>query len=144
MTTSSDDDSSVDILPPAQRDGKGGLLPGQRSINPKGRPPIIKDIKDAAKSHTRQALNTLISVMNDPDCPAASRVTAAEAILNRGWGRPLQNVEARVEVTDVGATAAGVLMELSRKAREHRAERELEEQRQPGMIDVTPVSSTLN
>jgi hypothetical protein len=32
----SDDD--VELLPPAQRDGKGRLLPGQRSINPHGRP----------------------------------------------------------------------------------------------------------
>lgn len=131
----SDDD--VELLPPAQRDSKGRLLPGQRSINPNGRPPAIRDIKEAARTHTRQALNTLVSVMNDTDAPPASRVAASEAILNRGWGKPMQNVEARIDVTDTTAVAAQVLRELSDKARERRR---LDDERR--VIDVTP--SALN
>lgn len=129
------DDEAVEILPPAVRDRKGRLLPGQQSINPKGRPPIIRDIREAAKRHTRQALNTLISVMNDGDAPPASRVTAAEAILNRGWGKPMQNLEAKIEVTDTASIQAQQLMELTRRALDIRATRERE------LIDVTPASS---
>ena len=132
MTKASAKDDDVAITPPAVRDQKGRLLPGQRSINPNGRPPAIKDIKEAAKSHTRQALNTLIAVMNDADSPAASRVTAATALLDRGWGRPMQNIEARVDVTDMGKIHAEVLMELSRKAKEAKAAEK--------MIDVTPTT----
>lgn len=135
MSGSSQDDDTA-ILPPATRDAKGRLLPGQRSINPNGRPPAIKDIKDAAKAHTRAALNTLISVMNNLDAPAASRVTAAEAILNRGWGRPMQNIEARVDVTDLGTTAASVLMELTRAAKEAKQAGQI--------IDITPTKAAAN
>lgn len=135
MSGSSDNDD-IAILPPATRDRKGRLLPGQRSINPHGRPPAIKDIKDAAKAHTRAALNTLISVMNNMDAPAASRVTAAEAILNRGWGRPQQNVEARIDITDMGTTAANVLMELTRAAKEAKQAGQI--------IDITPTKAAAN
>ena len=128
-------DEDVVIPPPAQRDAKGRLLPGQRSINPYGRPVAIRDLKEAAKSHTRQALNTLISVMNDTSAPSASRVTAATALLDRGWGKPQQSVEARVSVGDVGVTAAEVLMRLTTQAREAKIAA-------AQIIDVTPQTTT--
>jgi hypothetical protein len=127
------EEDDVEILKPAQRDQKGRLLPGQRSINPKGRPPIIRDIQAAAKQHTRAALNVLIKCMNDCEAPVSARIQAAEAILNRGWGRPQQNVEARIEVTDIAKTHAEVLMELSRRAIEEKQSRIAEQ-----VIDVTP------
>jgi hypothetical protein len=134
-------DDEVELLPPAQRDQKGRLLPGQRSINPNGRPPAIRDVKEAAKAHTRQALNTLVSVMNNADAPPAARVAASEAILNRGWGKAMQNVEARIDVTDTAAAAASVLHELTQRAKQRKIDdqRRLDER----IIDVTP-SSTLN
>lgn len=140
MSGSSDNDD-IDIMPPATRDSRGRLLPGQRSINPKGRPPAIKDIKDAAKAHTRQALNTLIAVMNSVDAPAASRVTAAVALLDRGWGRPQQNVEARIDIADTATTAATVLMELTRQAQEAKR---VKSDGEAQMIDVTPRVAAFN
>lgn len=130
-TSNPDDD--VELPVPATRDKKGRLLPGQRSINPAGRPPVIRDIKIAARSHTRQALVTLVSVMNDREAPASARVAASEAILNRGWGRPQQNFEARIEVTDVAKTYVDVLRELNVKAMEAKKARMAEP-----IIDVTP------
>lgn len=47
-------------------------------------------IKSLARSHTESALNTLVGIMNQPDAPPAARVTAAEAVLSRGWGKPTQ------------------------------------------------------
>ncbi len=137
MTSS--DDEEIEILQPATRDTKGRLLPGQRSINPKGRPPIIRDLKEAAKAHTRQALNTLVSVMNDPEAAQASRITAAVALLDRGWGRPQQNIEARVENVDIAKSAAQVLMDLSRRARESKLQ-DLKN-KEAAIIDVTPRST---
>ncbi len=128
-------DEDVVIPPPAQRDAKGRLLPGQRSINPRGRPPVIRDVKEAAKSHTRQAMLTLLSVMNDNSAPAAARVSAAQAVLDRGWGKPQQSVEARVSVGDVGVTAAEVLMRLTTQAREAKIAA-------AQIIDVTPQTTT--
>ncbi|NBS35048.1 MAG: hypothetical protein EBS82_04270 [Methylocystaceae bacterium] len=137
MTSS--DDEEIEILQPATRDAKGRLLPGQRSINPKGRPPIIRDLKEAAKAHTRQALNTLVSVMNDSEAPQASRITAAVALLDRGWGKPQQNIEAKIEATDMAKTAATVLLDLSRRARESKLQ-DLKD-KEAAIIDVTPQSS---
>ena len=137
MTSS--DDEEIEILQPATRDTKGRLLPGQRSINPKGRPPIIRDLKEAAKAHTRQALNTLVSVMNDPEAAQASRITAAVSLLDRGWGRPQQNIEARVENVDIAKSAAQVLMDLSRRAKESKLQ-DLKD-KEAIIIDVTPRST---
>lgn len=135
----SSDDEEIEILQPATRDTKGRLLPGQRSINPKGRPPIIRDLKEAAKAHTRQALNTLVSVMNDSQAPQASRITAAVALLDRGWGKPQQNIEAKIESVDMAKTAATVLLDLSRRARESKLQ-DLKD-KEAAIIDVTPRST---
>jgi len=63
--------------------------------NAKGRTPIPQDVKEAAKALTVQAIDTLRDVMlngrND-----ASRVNAAVAILNRGWGAPTQTLDVDV------------------------------------------------
>jgi len=42
----------------------------------------------------RSAINVLVGVMRSKDATAAARVSAANAILDRGWGKtvqPLQN-----------------------------------------------------
>jgi hypothetical protein len=74
---------------------------GNRSGRPK-RPAtveahkIIADVKAAARELTPQALGTLQEVMEDKRAPPAARVTAATAILDRGWGRAAQTIEAEV------------------------------------------------
>lgn len=49
-------------------------------------------IKSLARAHTETAINTLAGIMNQPDAPPAARVTAAEALLSRGWGKPAQAI----------------------------------------------------
>ena len=39
-----------------------------------------------ARSHTAEAIETLVRCMRGPEPRAA--IAAAEALLNRGWGRP--------------------------------------------------------
>lgn len=48
------------------------------------------DIRSLARSHTESAINVLAGVMNEPGAPHAARVSAATALLDRGWGKPVQ------------------------------------------------------
>ena len=72
--------------------GHGGPRPGA------GRKPgkVSKaklDIAERAKTHGEAALLTLVEVMQDTDAPHNARVSAANALLDRGYGRPLQGVD---------------------------------------------------
>ena len=51
------------------------------------------EIRSLARSHTRTALNVLVGIMRSKDATAAARVTAANAILDRGWGKAPQAIE---------------------------------------------------
>jgi hypothetical protein len=53
----------------------------------------ITEIRSLARSHTRTAINVLVSIMRSKDATAAARVTAANAILDRGWGKAAQPLE---------------------------------------------------
>jgi hypothetical protein len=53
----------------------------------------ITEIRSMARSHTRTALNVLVGVMRSKDATAAARVSAANAILDRGWGKAAQAIE---------------------------------------------------
>ena len=60
---------------------------------------IVADVKAAAREHTRDALDTLKAVMSDAKAPPAARVSAATAMLDRGWGRAKETVDANVGVS---------------------------------------------
>jgi hypothetical protein len=83
-----------------------------KSGNPGGRPKIPDDVKEAARALTPVAIATLQEVCTDPDAPASARVTAAEALLNRAWGKPSQAVELSGKdggAIDVNVTGSVVL-----------------------------------
>jgi hypothetical protein len=46
-----------------------------------------------ARTHSVQALDTLVAIMGNPDAPATARVSAANAVLDRAWGKPRQDFE---------------------------------------------------
>jgi hypothetical protein len=50
------------------------------------------DIKAAAAIHGPEALAVLLSIAKDAKKPAASRVAAAVALLDRGFGKPAQAI----------------------------------------------------
>jgi len=56
-------------------------------------PKTLTEIRSIARSHTRTAINTLVGVMKAKDATPAARVSAATAILDRGWGKPVQALE---------------------------------------------------
>lgn len=53
----------------------------------------LVQIRSLARSHTRTAINALVGVMRSKNATHAARVSAANAILDRGWGRPPQALE---------------------------------------------------
>ncbi len=69
------------------------------------------DIRSLARGHTQKAISTLASVMNAADAPPAARVAAANSLLDRGWGKAEQRVEAEIVhryVADVPAVSETV------------------------------------
>jgi hypothetical protein len=52
------------------------------------------EIRSLARSHTRAALTVLAAIMNKDGAPEAARVAAANALLDRGWGKPTQALSA--------------------------------------------------
>ena len=50
----------------------------------------VTEIRSLARSHTRTAINVLVGVMRSKDATHAARVSAANAILDRGWGKAAQ------------------------------------------------------
>lgn len=71
---------------------RGGARPGA------GRKPgqvsqAKREIAEMAKDHAAKALKVLVDVANSAKAPPAARVSAATAILDRGYGKPRQAVE---------------------------------------------------
>ena len=48
------------------------------------------NIRSLARSHSTTALKVLVGLMNDKEQPGATRLGAANSILDRGWGKAAQ------------------------------------------------------
>ena len=53
--------------------------------------------RSLARGRTRTALSVLAAVMRNPKTPPAARIAAANAILDRGWGKPPQAIHNGVD-----------------------------------------------
>ena len=62
-----------------------------RSGNPGGRPREVAEVRELAKAHSAQAIKRLVYWMNSKN-PKAS-VAAANALLDRAYGKPQQSVD---------------------------------------------------
>jgi hypothetical protein len=80
------------------------------SGNPGGRPKELAEVQAAARSHTVAAITTLSEICADESAPPAARVAAANALLDRGWGRPLQAIDASVTVTTLADLVAASML----------------------------------
>ena len=70
-------------IPPGLRPWK----PGQ-SGNPKGRPKKLVDIAALASEHGPKCVAVVVELLDDPD--SRIRLAAAVALLERGFGKPVQ------------------------------------------------------
>lgn len=64
-----------------------------QSGNPGGRVKQDVNVRDMCRAHTAMAVKTLVEIAENPDAPPSARTTAAQYLLDRGWGRPAQAVE---------------------------------------------------
>ena len=66
-------------------------------MNRRGEKPSVAktlvEIRSLARSHTRTAVRVLVGIMRCKDATLAARVSAANAILDRGWGKATQPLE---------------------------------------------------
>src|SRR5678816_1784552 len=63
-----------------------------QSGNPGGRPKVVAEVKELARTHTGAAIETLVSIMSNPKAAPAARVSAANSLLDRGYGKPPQHI----------------------------------------------------
>ena len=87
------------------RDKTGRFIKGY-SGNPGGRPKDEYNVIELARSYTTEALETLVELMRDGKDERV-RGTAAQALLDRGWGKP------KVEVLTENADYRAALQEVS-------------------------------
>jgi hypothetical protein len=84
----------------AERDQYGRLLPGSQ-LQGKGRKggPMVTTL---ARRYTEAAVGLLGKIVEDEKAPPAARVAAAQALLDRGWGKaPLQiNLDVKAKFDD--------------------------------------------
>jgi len=75
-----------------QRNKSGQFVKGF-SGNPGGRPTVAENIRELARQHTGDAIITLLEIAKNPKSSDAARVSAANSLLDRAWGKPHQYVE---------------------------------------------------
>ena len=87
------------------RDKTGRFIKGY-SGNPGGRSKDEHNVIELARSYTTEALETLVELMRDGKDERV-RGTAAQALLDRGWGKP------KVELLTENADYRAALQEVS-------------------------------
>jgi hypothetical protein len=70
--------------------GKGRPFPKGISGNPGGRPKVLGNVQELARQRSPEAIETLVTIMNNEKAPPPARVAAANALLDRGFGKPTQ------------------------------------------------------
>jgi len=88
-----------------------------QSGNPSGRPKMPEELREAFRAAGPKALATLVNIVDGGNnAKPSDQVRAAEVLLNRGYGMPVQAIEA--EIADlrpiVFAPVLGKLMETDK------------------------------
>ena len=73
---------------------------------------MLVEVREAAAAHTLEAISTLAECLRSPDDRV--RVVAAEALLNRAWGKPPQASALACEGTVDAAARAATLAEVEK------------------------------
>ena len=71
-----------------------------RPLTPEGRA-----LSELAREHTKEAIAALVTIMTGEGSEAA-RISAANSLLDRGWGRPRQEMEVDLSVLDLATVIA--------------------------------------
>jgi hypothetical protein len=70
-------------------------MPWQKgqSGNPGGRVKADPELKAMAREYTQVAIGTAVAIMRNPEARDSDRLKAAEILLDRGHGKPRQELE---------------------------------------------------
>ena len=74
------------------------------SPNPGGRPKEVGHVRELAREHTAMAVRTQVAITKNAKSPPAARVAAANALLDRGYGRP-GSMSVRFKLPDMRSAA---------------------------------------
>ena len=89
--------------PPKGQNPRGGKREGAgRPPGPNGRGAAFKHLRELARSHTEEAVLTIVSIMRNSKEDGRLRLACANAILDRGFGKPRE--EQVVEQEDLLTT----------------------------------------
>ena len=89
---------------------RGKPFPKGCSGNPGGKPKnpkairdrqVMADVKELSRLEGPEAVRQLAAIMKDERAPHAARVSAANSLLDRGYGRPPQSVDVTANVSAV-------------------------------------------
>ena len=69
-------------------------------------------VRELARVHTDDAIDTLATLMLARDAPPAARVNAAQYLLNRAWGMPESSATIKVERSNVRDLSRAEILEL--------------------------------
>ena len=58
----------------------------------------ITDIRSFARQYTETAISVLIGIATNKEASDSARASAAQYLIDRGWGKPSQTVDMTVEV----------------------------------------------
>jgi hypothetical protein len=98
-----------------------GRKPGAKDKRPRGSPVIIapaqerRELREAAREFTDDALTALVKICRGGQSESA-RVAAANALLDRGYGKPVQTIDSTVR-TQPGELTGITDAELERIAK---------------------------
>lgn len=84
---------------------KTTFRPGQ-SGNPGGRSPRVgpngETVAQLARAHTAAAIKTLADLCNGASNEPKDRIAAANALLDRGWGKPKESLDLDANIEGSG------------------------------------------
>jgi hypothetical protein len=89
---------------------RGRFKKGQ-SGNPGGRPKMPPDMKAAIQEKTPELLKSLFALARQKADPRVQAVAIKE-LLDRGWGRAAQTINAKIEGADMGLAHLEALREI--------------------------------
>ncbi len=101
--------------------GRGKPFQKGVSGNPGGRPKVLGDVQELAREQSPHAINTLAEIMHNEKTPPAARVAAANALLDRGYGKPTQPISKTLAKVEPSTMSDEELAAIARNGAETNA-----------------------
>lgn len=95
--------------PPVGRRFQPGVSP-----NPGGMPKGVGEVRRLAREHAPEAVALLVKAMQSDDAGWSARITAAMALLDRGFGKPTQPLDIQDSRPLAGVPAEALLDALAK------------------------------